>query len=89
MKIGSGKTFAWLIFSSTIRCCYNTVQYDMIKAEYKSKCELEYTPYLALKGELWSVFYEDFQEINLTGGLWGVFCEDFQENWLHYNSTAL
>ena len=34
----------------------------MIKAEYKSKCELEYTPYLALKGELWSVFYEDFQE---------------------------
>ena len=54
----------------TVECRYNAVQYNMLNAtcvvavndvEYRS--EFTYTkgtPYLALPGELWGVFCEDF-----------------------------
>ena len=54
---------------NTLGCRYNEIQYDMLlhtsltEADYKLEFEhTKDTPYLALAGELWGVFCEDFGE---------------------------
>ena len=54
----------------SVGCRYNMVQYDMIshmslelpRHNIDQSVNPQDTPYLALKGELWGVFCEDFQE---------------------------
>ena len=58
------------IYIYIFECCYDAVQNhdilygaSMTATEHKSDFKLTtYTPYLALKGELWDVFYENFEE---------------------------
>ena len=55
---------------TTVECRYNTVQYSAIfytalhwLKQNINQCQItNYTPYLALTGELWGVFWEDLIE---------------------------
>ena len=67
------KGSAWYYYAiwNTVRYRYNAIQYNMIQhisialTETEYELEFEYmkdTQYLALTGELWGVFREDFGE---------------------------